>query len=485
MKLIKYLLMSFVLLMADDISISNISDAFKNGKTKTLIRYGMQNRDSNYHILQDAPTDTSSNKVQSYSALGGYIGYETAPLYNISFGTTIYTSNPLGSNPSNEKGLGGLSEINGKQESYTTIGEAFIKFKTDKNLLKIGRQEIADYRFISLSDVRMIPFTYEGAIYENSYLDGLKVNLAYLTSKKARNAIDFEGMVRSARVSTGCGEVNSLGECLNRGKKGLIRGEYDSSNYNSNGNYIGENKNMPLIGVIYNKENFQVEAWDYYINDFFNTIYLYGNYKFNFVNNLKFLVAGQYGYQENVGKSVVGSIDTGFYGVKLEANLDNKISMFTAYNKVDYNEASYDGGSIFVGFGTPQLFNSFQVQDGNLAGTESIGAGVQFDLGALNIIDSTVIRFRYASYNLPDDLYMKDAGQDRKESTFDLRYSFKKKSGFGIFTELNGLSIQFRVAFNDFKTDYNFEKYKLLHGYNVFSVRDDFIDARLRIDYKF
>jgi len=130
MKLIKYLLMSFVLLIADDISISNISDAFKNGKTKTLIRYGMQNRDSNYHILQDAPTDTSSNKVQSYSALGGYIGYETAPLYNISFGTTIYTSNPLGSNPSNEKGLGGLSEINGKQESYTTIGEAFIKFKT-------------------------------------------------------------------------------------------------------------------------------------------------------------------------------------------------------------------------------------------------------------------------------------------------------------------------------------------------------------------
>jgi len=76
----------------------------------------MQNRDSNYHILQDAPTDTSENDIQAYSALGGYIGFEIAPLYNISFGTTIYTSNPIGSNPSDEMGLGGLYEGDREQE---------------------------------------------------------------------------------------------------------------------------------------------------------------------------------------------------------------------------------------------------------------------------------------------------------------------------------------------------------------------------------
>ena len=36
--------------------------------------------------------------------------------------------------------------------------------------------------------------------------------------------------------------------------------------------------------------------------------------------------------------------------------------------------------------------------------------------------------------------------QDRAEATFDLRYSFTRKSGFGIFTDMQGLSIQFRAA---------------------------------------
>ncbi len=485
MKFIKLFFIISIPLIANEISVNNISDAFKYGTIKGQIRYGMQNRDSNYHILQDSPTDTSSNKIQAYSALGGYIGYETAPLYNVSMGTTIYTSNPIGSNSNHEMGLGGLYEINGKQESYSVIGEAFIKLKNEKHLLKIGRQELADYRFVSLSNVRMTPFTYKGAIYENTSINKLKLNFAYLTSQKARNETEFKDMVRSAKVSTGCGEVNIFGECINNGEKRLIRGNYNPKNYNSKGSYIGDNKDMPLIGAIYSKDNFNIEAWDYYIDDFVNTIYFYGDYKFDINNKWELLLAGQYAYQDNIGDSVAGTVNTGFYGLKLQANLDNKISIFTAYNKVDYNEKSFDGGSIFTGWGSPQLFNSFQVQDGNLAGTKSIGAGIQFDLGSLDILDSMVVRFRYAFYDMPDDLYMKDAGQDRAESTLDLRYSFSKKSGFGIFTQLDGLSVQFRMAYNDFKTDYNFEKYKLLHGYNAFSVTDDFLDARLTIDYQF
>ncbi|MBL0721364.1 MAG: OprD family outer membrane porin [Sulfurovum sp.] len=486
-KFIKYFFIIFIPFMAiaNEVSINSISDAFANGKVDGLIRYGMQNRDSNYHITQDAPTDTSLNDIQAYSSLGGYIRYETAPLYNISFGTTIYTSNPLGSNPSDEKGLGGLYEANGKQESYSVIGEAFIKLKTDEHLVKIGKQELPNYRFVSLSDIRMTPLTYRGAIYENSSINDLKLNLAYLTSQKGRNSTDFQDMVRAARISTGCGELNSHGECVKSGEKRLLRGEYDPNHYNSSGNYIGEDKDMPLIGAIYTKSNFKIEAWNYYVNDFINTIYFYGDYTFNIIDNWKLLASGQYAHQDSIGDSVGGDVDTGFYGLKLQANLEDKISLFTAYNKVDYNENSFDGGSIFVRWGTPQLFNSFQVQDGNLAGTKSIGAGVQFDLGALDIIDSTVIRFRHAFYNMPDDLYKIDARQDRTESTFDVRYSFTKKYGFGIFTQLDGLSLQFRMAYNEFETDYNIEKYKLLHGYNAFSVTDNFLDMRVTIDYRF
>jgi hypothetical protein len=473
-------------LMAKDIAVDTLSDAFKYGTLKGQIRYGMQNRDSNYHILQDAPTDTSENDIQAYSAIGGYIGYETAPLYNISIGTTIYTSNPIGSNPSDEMGLGGLYEADGEQESYSVVGEAFVKFRKDKQLFKIGRQELADYRFVSLSNVRMTPFTHQGAIYENSIFDGLNINLAYLTSQKARNATEFKDMVRSARVSTGCGEVNSLGECVEDGSKKTIRGNYNPNDYDSSGNYVGEDKDMPLIGIKYNKDNYKIEAWDYYVNDFVNTLYLLGEYKIKPSKDWDISLLAQYSNQQDVGGGVAGNIDTGFYGFKVSADyLDGKINIFSAYNKVDYNEESYDGGSIFVRWGTPQLFNSTQVQDGNLAGTESFGAGVQFDLGALDILDNTVIRFRHAIFDMPDELYMIDARQDRTESTFDLRYSFTKKSGFGIFTQLDGLSIQFRVAYNDFKTDYDLEEYMKIHNYNAFSVTDDFLDARLTVDYIF
>ena len=95
------------------------------------------------------------------------------------------------------------------------------------------------------------------------------------------------------------------------------------------------------------------------------------------------------------------------------------------------------------------------------------------------------MRWRYGKYNLPDDLVMTDARQDRAEATFDLRYSFAQNSGFGIFTELKGLSLQFRLAYNNYRTDYDFEAYKDIHGYDFETATKDFLDARLYLDYVF
>ena len=338
-----------------------------------------------------------------------------------------------------------------------------------------------DYRFVSLSNIRMTPFTHEGATYENTSIDGLKINAAYITGQKDRNGIEFDDMVRSARVKTGC--VTGDPSCS---QKQIIRGDYDPSNFDASGNYAGDDKEMPMVGAIYSKDNFSVEAWNYYVNDFANTLYLYGKYNFNPSEDWKFAVAGQYSNQQDVGNSVGGDVDTWFYGLKAEAASSNGMLFFLNYNEVSYNEDSYDGGTMFVRWGTPQMFNSFQVQDSELAGTKSIGVGAQFDLGALGLLDSTVIRFRYADYDLPDDLDMIDARQDRTEATFDLRYSFTKTSGFGIFTQMDGLSIQFRLAYDDFKTDYDFDAYKAIHGYDgLNSVTDDFVDARIYIDYVF
>ena len=467
----------------EDNTANSVTEAFEKGKLKGLLRYSGQYRDSSlYSIDQDSlPT---GNDVKSYSAVGGYLGYETAPLFYTSIGATFYTSNPLGNNPADREGLGGLKETPDSQKSYNVLGEAFVHIEKEGNNVKVGRQEMPDYRFVSLSNIRMTPFTHEGAIYENTTIEGLRLNVAYITKQKDRNAEEFKGMVRSARVSTGCGELDASGQCIDTSSRMKIRGDFDPAYYNTSGKYDGERKDMMMLGGIYKQENWSFEGWDYYVNDFVNTLYLYGQYNYPVNDAWKLTFAGQYANQQDVGSAVAGNIDSWFYGLKAQASTDGML-FFINYNEVSYNEDSYDGGTLFVRWGTPQMFNSFQVQDSELAGTKSIGVGAQFDLGALGILDSTVIRFRYADYDMPDELWMYDAKQDRREATFDLRYSFTKTQGFGIFTQMDGLSIQFRLAYDDYRTDYDFAAYQQAHGFSFENVTDGFYDARLYIDYVF
>ena len=472
----------------DSRQVNSFKDAIIKGTVKGLLRYSGQYRDSNLHLTQDSTTpDTNiqSEKKQQYSAIGGYLGYETAPWFNTSIGATLYTGNPVGNNPDDRKGLGGLYEEDGGQDAYIALGEAYLRYQTDEHRLVIGRHEMPDYRFVSLSNVRMSPFTHEGVTYENSSLDGFKFNLAYITRLKDRNAFDFEDMVRAARIKTGCGVVDANGDCVASGGKILLRGDYDPGDFDSSGSYSGANKAMPMVAATYAKEGLSLEGWDYYANDFVNTLYLFGQYKFQLPDyGLDLSVAAQYANQQDVGGHVAGNVDSWFYGLKFQAYYEG-LTFFTAYNQVAYNEDSYDGGTIFVRWGSPQMFNSYQVQDSELAGTKSVGVGLQYDFGLKGILPGVLMRVRYADYNLPDGISQADARQDRSELTFDIRYSFEKTTGFGLLNEIDGVSVLFRVAYNDYRTDYDFAAYKAAHGYEFESVTNDFFDYRLYLDYKF
>jgi hypothetical protein len=451
----------------------SLLDALKHGTVKALFRYSGQTRNSNLHVLQDSSTpDISNEKTQHYSAAGGFVGYETRPWYNTSVGATVYAAVPVFSNPSDKRGLGGLYEGNGGQDPYAALGEAFIRYQKGGHLLKAGRQEMPGYRVVSLSNIRMSPITHAGAVYENSVNDALQLNLGYISKMKERNDWRFIDMARGARLQE------------SQNGKQLIRGDYNPDDYDDTG-YIGDNKQMSMAGLIWRGESITLEGWNYYINDFVNTVYLYGDYRFTPADSgLAWTLAAQYTNQQDVGSHIAGNIDTYHWGVRIGASFE-AFSGFVGYNKVDYNEGSYDGGTIFVRWGTPQMFNSFQVQDSELAGTKSIGAGLQYDFGVNGVVPGLVMRWRYGDYNLPDQLIMTDARQDRAEATFDLRYYFTGKSGLGIFSETQGLSVQFRLAYNNYRTDYNFEAYKAIHGYDFETATKDFWDARLYLDYRF
>ena len=110
---IKAILLLFILLSTNSFAeeINSLADALTQGKVKGLFRYNGMYRDTDLHLLQDSSTaNDASNEKQQYSALGGYVGYETAPWFHTSVGATIYSSNPVGNNPDDRRGLGGLDE---------------------------------------------------------------------------------------------------------------------------------------------------------------------------------------------------------------------------------------------------------------------------------------------------------------------------------------------------------------------------------------
>jgi hypothetical protein len=451
----------------------DLSKAINGGRFKALLRYSGQYRDSNLHLLQDSSIpDISDEKVQQYSAIGGFVGYETRPWRHLSVGATVYASFPAGNNPDDRRGLGGLYEADGSQEPYLALGEAFVRYQRPGHLLKAGRQEMPDYRMVSLSDIRMSPITHSGAVYEYTAHRSVQFNVGYIARMKERNDWRFIDMARGARLQSS-----------NRGKQ-LIRGDYNPDHYDEAG-YTGPSKEMVMTAVLYGGDRITLEAWNYHVGDFVNSVYLHGRYRLRPVGSrLSWDIAAQYTRQWDVGSHIAGNIDTYHWGLRLGAS-SGALSGFAAYNKVDYNENSYDGGTLFVRWGTPQMFMSFQVQDAELAGAESLGAGLQYDFGARGILPGVVMRWRYGLYDLPDALTLTDARQDRREATFDLRYSFSRGSGFGIFTQMKGLSLQFRLALNNYRTDYDFEAYREIHGYDFESVTRDFYDARLYLDYRF
>jgi hypothetical protein len=457
---------------ADDSS-DSFTGALSGGSFKALLRYNAMYRNSTLHMLQDSsepiPPET---KTQQYSAFGGYFGYETASWMNFSAGATVYTSQPIGNNPDSRRGLGGLYEQDGGQDGYTALGEAFLRYQIEGHRVTAGRQEMPAYRMVSLSNIRMTPVTHSGIAYDNSVVDGLKFSAAYITKMKERNDTRFIDMARGARL-----QVSSNG-------KQLIRGEYDPADYDETG-YIGSEKSMAMAGAVYSRGRFSVEAWNYHVEDFVNSLYLYGDYRFDAGSGpYTYTIAAQYTDQRDVGGHIGGNIDTWNWGLSLRA-ISNTTYWFVNYDEVAYNQNSYDGGTLFVRWGTPQMFNSFQVQDSELAGVKSWGAGMQYDFGLNGILPGVVMRWRYGIYDMPDALHLTDARQDRSEATFDLRYSFTLKSGFGIFTEIKGLSLQFRAAWNNYDTSYDFEAYREIHGYEFESVTKDFWDLRLYLDYHF
>ncbi|WP_294956082.1 OprD family outer membrane porin [Sulfurovum sp.] len=435
-----------------------LSSAFENTSYKSQLRYYTFQR-SYDELLEDSAGDfTIQNDYKKLSnAIGGYFGFETGSFYHLSIGSTFYTSQPVFHNPLSESGLQLLKD---DQNGYSVLGEAFVKWKYGQTILKIGRQLLSDYQFLSDNDIRMTPYSYEAAIFENRDYKNITLRAAAVSGVKtlvSTKYIDF---------------VNASKDILREKtiERNPIRGDYNPAYYDGNGNYTGPKKNLYLLSAVYNDKQSDLEFWNYYVADFVNFLYITGSYGFqtgSFSNTLGI----QFIKQDDVGEHVAGSIDTYTYGAKFTSVYD-PFTFTYAFNKTKYDENSLDGGTVIDMWGANQIYCSLMYNGGDQGGTVSNVISIEYDFLSYDLS----ILLNAGKFDLPNKLTDLFADQDNHEYNLIIKY---------IPTWNKHLQFKIETAYINFDTDYDFRAYEDLHGFNFLHAYDDITDLRFIVNYTF
>ncbi len=435
-----------------------LSTLFEGTSTKAQLRYYTMQRSYDELIKDSAGTFNALHEYQKRSnAIGGYFGFETASFYHFSVGATLYTSQPIFSNPPNE---GGLQLLKDDQDGYSILGEAFIRWGYEKTIFKVGRQLLSDYGFLSDDDIRMTPYTYEAAILENRDLENIILRAAYVQGVKTLVSTDYVDFVNASKVLT-------REETVDRNP---IRGDYNLAYYDGQGNYIGPRKNLYLISALYQDQRINLEFWNYYSADFVNFIYATGSYNFHLggvANN----VGVQLIKQDDVGSHVAGNIDTYVYGAKLTSIYDN-FTFTYAFNKTKYDENSLDGGSVIDMWGGSLIYNGLIYNGSDQGGTMSNTITLTYDYSPYGLS----IMLLAGKFDLPDKITDIFADQDNRE--YDIIASYIPRWD-------KQLQFSIRAAYIDFDTNYNFKAYEDLHGFDMLHAYDDILDLRFVVNYTF
>ena len=135
-------------------------------------------------------------------AVGGKLFGRTGYWSNtVQLGASYYASVPL-YGPHDKDGTLLLAP---GQHTISVLGELYLRLKYEKNLLTVGRQEIdmgykrpsgvranrSDLTYVGRLDNRMVPVTYQAALFAGHYEDSLNYYAGWIDKAKPRNSDDF------------------------------------------------------------------------------------------------------------------------------------------------------------------------------------------------------------------------------------------------------------------------------------------------------
>jgi len=277
---------------------STLANAMQNGKVSGQIRY--------YYLDEDEGRD-----YQDYfgSALGGHLKYETGAIAGFNLGVAFYASQFLSTNYSptsvepaannkNSRYVAGLMDASDPSvTNITGIGELYLNYKHSKTNVRVGRMKLKT-PFINPEDGRMIPTLEQGAWIKSADVNGFVIQAGYINAFWNRSTSQW----KSAEDSLGYGYSQAK-------SRNHLASAY-KGHTSSDGVYVAS---LAYTGI----KGLKLQAWDYYLQNIMNVGYLQADYKHK-IGNYKFIVAGQYINEAEVGDGGNGDATHPEYSYRAE-----------------------------------------------------------------------------------------------------------------------------------------------------------------------
>lgn len=436
----------------------DLSSMFKNGKASGQIREFSINRAVEYS--SDAKTDYT----RSANAIGGHLKFVTDDYKGLSLGTAFYTTNGF-ANPTVtdtvkiDPTLGGVNN-----DSFSILGEAFIKYELGKTTFIGGRQKITT-PVIAADDFRMLPSFVEQYSLTNKDLSGTTLAIAHSTrfaQSPFGGAYNAASSAKNAQLSASGGY--SAWDSRDQTKKFVNMGTYA----------VGKaTDGITSISAIYTGvEGLKLQLWDFYAHDIMNTVYAEATYKkkmgsFTPFVGAQFIKQNDVGgsYLQNTAISTNGKLDSMFYGIKVGVSVENftLLGAYTATTENSDSDLANEGSAtksiISMWGGYPSYTGGMTNRHSTLAGTKASKFAAIYNFKAYGPDLKAVL------YYLNTDMHKNNGytTADASEAGFDFIYN----TGF-----VENLQLRLRGNFaKDFNVDsagenVGWDEYRFIANYS-------------------
>jgi len=298
----KKILLSILLFTSSVYAVDSIQSWFEEGSVKGNIRY--------YFIETKKDNPGPSYSSAHSNAVGGTLSYTTASWSGFQTGATFMTTNGFAlptsvdtSTIGRDNGVRLEGDASGKiaQDSFSVLGEAFVKYQYKDLRLLYGRV-IIDTPLIHEKDVRMLPTAVQGSFIDYKLDPNITMGVSYLTHFKQRTSDTFVNIVQ-----------HSLGTETRA--------------------VIGDNEGEVIIfDAEYKRDNASAKLYNYYADDFMNSFYIDMDYKNKLDSGYSYKAAVQFINQMSIGNA--------------DDNLD-KIGSLTGGNKLSSNAFAFKFGMAY------------------------------------------------------------------------------------------------------------------------------------------